>query len=129
MISQSIQKVAVLICHHLPKSESILMLEGEELTDAEINYTQRLLKAKHPKVNGLRSTLYQGKVQEIENSVQVIYYLSRFHWITVTTLNCKAEEVRVFDSAFTHCDKPSIDPFHVTRKLHKKIIFFSGRHL
>ena len=30
---------------------------GEELTDAKMKYAQRLLKAKHPKVNGLR-TLY-----------------------------------------------------------------------
>ena len=100
---------------------------GEELTGAKINYAQRLLKAKHPKVNGLLTTLYQGKMQEIENSVQVVYCPSRFHWIIVTTLNCKAGEVRVAGLAvflylvhlacillqycvatFTNCDKPSI---------------------
>ena len=83
--------------------EKVIM--GEELTDFEINYAQRLLKVKHPRVNGLRTTLYQGKMQEAKNSVQVIYCPSRFHWITVTTMNCKADEVRVFDSMFTHCDK------------------------
>ena len=51
----------------------------EELTNVEVNYAQRLLKAKHPKVNGLHTTLYQGKMQEIETSVQVVYCSSRFH--------------------------------------------------
>ena len=81
---------------------------GVELTDAEINYGQRLLKERYPKINGLRTTLYQGKMQEVENSIQVIHCPSRFHWITVTTMNCKANKVRVFDSTFTYCDKETI---------------------
>ena len=32
---------------------------GEELSDVEINYAQRLLKDKHPNVGGLRTTLYK----------------------------------------------------------------------
>ena len=87
-------------------AENIIM--GVELTDAEINYGQRLLKEKHPKVNGLRTTLYQCRMQDGENSVQVVHCPSRFHWITVTTINCKANEVRVFDSLFSYCDKQTI---------------------
>ena len=41
-------------------AENIIM--GVELTDAEINYGQRLLKEKHPKVNGPRTTLYQCRM-------------------------------------------------------------------
>ena len=78
---------------------------GEELSDAEINYAQRLLKEKHPKVNGLRTTLYKGKLPEIQDNVQIAHCTARHHWITVTTINCKAGEVRVFDSVFTNCDK------------------------
>ena len=36
-------------------AEKIIM--GEELSDIEINYAQRLLKEKHPKINGLHTTL------------------------------------------------------------------------
>ena len=57
-------------------AENIIM--GVELTDAEINYGQRLLKEKYPKINGLHTTLYQGIVQEVENSIQVIHCPSRF---------------------------------------------------
>lgn len=90
--------------------EKIIM--GEELTDAEIHYAQRLLKAKHPMVNGLRTTLYTGKLPEIENSIQIVHCPKRFHWITVTTINCKAGEVRVFDSTFTYCDKETVAIIH-----------------
>jgi len=83
--------------------EKIIM--GDELSDGEINYTQQLLKTKHPKVGGLRLTLYNGKFQDIENNVQILHCSARHHWITATTLNCKAGEVKIFDSLFTFCDK------------------------
>jgi len=53
---------------------------GEELSDAEINYAQRLLKEKHPKVNGLRTTLYKGKLLEIQDNVQIAHCTARHHW-------------------------------------------------
>ena len=84
-------------------SEKIIM--GEELSDVEINYAQQLLKEKHPNINGLRTTLYKGKIPEIENSVQIVHCLARHHWITVSTIDCMDVEVRVFDSLFTNCDK------------------------
>jgi len=84
-------------------AENIIM--GVELTNAEINYGQCLLKEKYPKINWIHATLYQGKMQEIKNSIQVVHCPSGFHWITITTMNCKANEVRVFDSTFTYCDK------------------------
>jgi len=78
---------------------------GDELSDGEINYARQLLKTKHPKVGGLRLTLYNGKFQDIENNVQIVHCSTRHHWITVTTLNCKAGEVKIFDSLFIFCDK------------------------
>ena len=50
--------------HKIFDAEKIIM--GEELSDVEINYAQRLLKEKHPNVSGLRTTLYKGKIPEIE---------------------------------------------------------------
>ena len=80
--------------------EKIIM--GEELSDVEINYAQQLLKKKHPNVSGFPTTLYKGKIPEIEDSVQIVHCSTRHHWITVSTINC---EVRVLDSLFTNCDR------------------------
>lgn len=89
--------------HKVFDAEKIIM--GEELSDIEINYAQQLLKEKHPKVNGLRTTLYKGKIPEINDSVQILHCSTRHHWITASTINCKDGEVRVFDSLFKNCDK------------------------
>lgn len=90
--------------------EKIIM--GDELSDGEINYAQWLLKMKHPKVGGLRLTLYNEKFQEIENNIQIVHCPTRHHWITTTTLNCKADEVKVFDSLFIYCNKETIRIIH-----------------
>ena len=50
-------------------AEKIIM--REELSDVEISYAQWLLKEKHPNVRGLRTTLYNGKIQEIEFKLYV----------------------------------------------------------
>ena len=82
--------------HKIFDAEKIIM--REELSDVEINYAQRLLKEKHPNVSGLRTTLYKGKIPEIEDGVQIVHCSTRHHWITVSTINCKDGEVRVLDS-------------------------------
>ena len=87
-------------------TETIIM--GNELSDGEINYAQRLLKIKHPRIGGLRLTLYKGKFQDVESNVQIVHCPTRHHWITATTLNCKAGEIKIFDSLFTFCDKETI---------------------
>ena len=87
-------------------TEKITM--GDELSDGEINYTQRLLKMKHPEVGGLRLTLYKGKSQEIESNVQIVHCPTRHRWITTTTLNCKGGEVKIFHSLFTFCNKETV---------------------
>jgi len=81
--------------------ERIIM--GDELSDSEINHAQRLLQARHPRVNGLRLTLYKEKLSSAVNSVQIVHCPARHHWITTTTMNCK-----VFDSLLTYCDKETM---------------------
>ena len=82
---------------------------GDELSDSEIDHAQRLLQARHPGVNGLRLTLYKGKLSDAVNSVQIVHCPARHHWITTTTMNCKAGRVKVFDSLFTNCDKETME--------------------
>ena len=81
---------------------------GDELSNGIINHAQQLLTMKHPKVGGLRLTLYKGEFQEIESNVQIVHYPTRHYWINATTLNCKAGKVKIFDSLFTFCDKETI---------------------
>ena len=91
--------------------EAIIM--GRELPDIDINFAQHLLKVQYPQLNELRSTLLQNrKASHTENpiskNIQIIYCQGRHHWITVTSVNCKAGEVKVFDSAYSFCDKETI---------------------
>ena len=97
--------------------EAIIM--GQELSDVDINFPQHLLKVQYPKLNRLRSSLLQDKMvtqteNSISNSVQILYCKGRHHWITVTTVNCKVGKVRVFDSAFSFCDKETINNLYMT---------------
>ena len=84
---------------------------GEELSDMEINFAQRLLKAQHPKCNGFQSTLVVRKaVGHFENNIQIIHCASRHHWIAAITVNCTQQEVKVYDSIFFNCDKETLLP-------------------
>ena len=87
--------------------ERIIM--GEELTDETISRAQQLLKSNYQQFNGFQSTLLQGRKMaltdtQIHNKVQIIHCSKRNHWITVTTVNCKEGEVRIYDSVFNSCD-------------------------
>ena len=91
----------------------------EEFSDIEINYAQRLLKDKHPNVGSLRTTLYKGIISD---SVQIVHCSARHHWITVSTINCKKGEVRVFDSLFADCDKETEAVIHSLYQCHTEKI-------
>ena len=87
-----------------------------ELSDAEINFAQQLLKVQLPKINGLFCTLHQEKKLEltrssIQNKLQIGYCKSRHHWIVATTIKCSIGEERVYDSwtIFQYCDKETKD--------------------
>ena len=89
-------------------SEGIIM--GNELSDDEINLVQHLLKEQFSKLNGLRSTLFQSKQlglteKETRNKLQIIHCNSRHHWIVASTVGCTLNQVKVYDSLFTYCDK------------------------
>lgn len=90
---------------------------GKELSDLEINFAQVLLKHYHCKFNGFWSTLSQEKRTTLTenflvNNIQITQCRGRHHWITVTTVNSKSEEVKVFDSAFSYCDKETVKVIH-----------------
>ena len=82
---------------------------GDELSDTHINMAQNLLKAQFPLLNGLKSTLLQGKQQtftedEVKNKLQIIHCLERHHWIVATSVKCASGQVHVVDSLFKSLD-------------------------
>ena len=81
--------------------EDIIMVD--ELSDTRINMAQNLLKAQFPLLNGLKSTLLQGKQQtftedEVNNKLQIIHCLERHHWIVATSVKCASGQVYFVDS-------------------------------
>ena len=87
------------------------LIMGQKLSDIEINFSQRFLKFQFPKINGLESTLLQGKnyvsKQPNDNKLQIIHCKERDHWIAATTIGCEVGVIKVYDSLFTTLDKPS----------------------
>ena len=89
-------------------AECVIM--GAELSDITINYAQELLKVQFQELNGLQSTLLQVREVElseaqVKNKLQIIHCSKRHHWIVASTVNCKLEEVQVYDSLFSTIDK------------------------
>ena len=85
--------------------EHIIM--GEELSDLTINYAQELLKMH---LNGFYSTLLQDKVvqlshDEVKDKLQIIFCSAQRHWIVASTVGCKIDEVKVYDSLFRKGDQ------------------------
>lgn len=89
------------------------LLMGEELS--EINFAQQLLKQQFGHINGLCSTLLQGKdkpnnltTSTLLNGIQIIFCQSHRHWIVATTINSNRDTVKVYDSTFHYLDKDSL---------------------
>ena len=87
-----------------------MLVNGEKLSDKDINLAQRILKSKFPKINGLRLTLLQDKShKEPTNSALQILHTGGDHWICANTIGtASGKKVLVCDSAYTRWDDTSI---------------------
>lgn len=88
-------------------SEGLIM--GNELSADEINLAQQFLKEQYSNLNGLKSTFLQSKQlnlteNETKNKLQIIHCYSRHHWVVASTVGCTLNQVKVYDSLFSHCD-------------------------
>ena len=95
-------------CLSDPDIENIIM--GAELSDLHINLAQRVLKKQFSHINGLESTLLQGKRNTltedmVKNKLQIIHCLERHHWIIASTVKNPSGEVTVMDSIFRSIDE------------------------
>lgn len=86
---------------------------GTELSDLHINLAQRIFKEQFSHINGLESTLLQGKKKKkftltkhmVKNKLQIIHCLERHHWIAASTVNNAPKEIAVMDSLFKSIDQ------------------------
>ena len=82
---------------------------GEKLNDKDIKHAQKILKARFPRLNGLKLTLYQVKPSEqaMDNWLLVIHCHERDHWILAATINCADDVVLIYNSVFLNVDEPT----------------------
>ena len=95
--------------HHVPESyfvsdENLRKLQqGEWLNTDKINAGQSWLRKRFLKVCGLQDTLMSKTLSfvHIEGEFVQILHCSNNHWIYVTTIACKPNVVKIYDSMQT----------------------------
>ncbi len=78
------------------------ILSGSWLLQQHIAAAQALLKQKFSQQNGLQNTVDVADLHyscSADNFVQIVN-LSNTHWVCVSNLNCKPDEVDVYDSLY-----------------------------
>ncbi len=81
--------------------DKVTLMSNDWLTDRHIGAAQYLLKRQHPNISGLQNTTLQyTRTFDVHGSRQFVQCLHVFdsHWITVSTMKCPANVVRVYDS-------------------------------
>ena len=94
----------------LSYKERDIITEGEALNDLHINFTQSLLSSQFSSLNGFQSTLYQSSrpLTSFHGVVQIVH-VGGNHWIAITTVDCPAGELKVFDSFNCSVDSDTQD--------------------
>ena len=109
--------------YRLTDEDKVGLIAGEWLNDRVINAAQWLLKQQHPNISGFQATTLQltrtFEIQGEREFVQ-IFNVNGNHWIAVSTVQCPAGVVKVYDSM--HLGLPSslksviADILHTTKK-------------
>ena len=72
------------------------IMTGGQLSDKQINAAQRLLKAQHPNLKGICSTLVAVRQKIPPNGLQA-FFVRGNHRIVLSTMDCRSGEVNVYD--------------------------------
>ena len=92
------------------------LCEGAMQSDKHINFATCLLKMQFPLMEALESTLHQQKKVSNTSSriccgIQVIYSRGN-QWISASSVNCKEDEVVVYDSLYDSIDADTLGIIH-----------------
>ena len=105
--------------HKLTLNDQMILINGGELNDHHVNFSQYLLHNQFPLLKGLRLTLLQEKPLKDKlptGSIQIIHNNRRHHWLVATTMNCCRNEVKINDSLFNAKVRRIVkNIFHTTR--------------
>ena len=80
-------------------------MTGKELTDMQTNAALKLLLYLFPSFQGLHNTLVQQHIGFWVNIYIQIWHSHQCHWITVSSVGCKAGEINVYDSLYSDQDE------------------------
>ena len=89
----------------LKMTDRVQLLTGEQLTDVHINAAQKLLLYQFPTYQGLHNPLLQQCIGFWVNNYIQIWHCRQCHWITISSVGCKAGEVAVYDSLYSDLDE------------------------
>ena len=71
------------------------------LNDRHIYIAQRLIKKQFPNVGGLQPTVLQTNMKPLPTDSLQILHTDGNHWIALSTFNCDATVITVYDSKYT----------------------------
>jgi len=100
-----------------------IILQGLRLTDKHMNATQKLLKRQLTFIQGLHTTLkvtIESHSAWIPDSLQ-IFCTRGDHWITLTIMECRENNISIFDSLH--------DDFDTVTKTAAKMTFPGSIHV
>lgn len=89
--------------------EKAILVSDRKLNDKHINFAQALLKAQHPRIEGLRNTLQQARFNfSISDKVVQIVHVRMDHWIVISNIFTSTKgQVDVYDTSYGEIDKSS----------------------
>ena len=92
-------------CYILTKQHKNQLYGGQLLDDIHIGAAQILIKRQFPEVCGLQNTLLQKSInlQPFQglNNLQIVHMGDINHWIVISTIGCKRDEIEIYDSLQT----------------------------
>jgi hypothetical protein len=89
----------------LTKEEYCKLSGGSELNDNHINAAQFLLKLKFPEFHGFSHTLKPTRYNIWKSNYIQILHCRGNHWILLSTIGCKTDEMFVYDSLYKTIDE------------------------
>ena len=118
-------------CYVLTKQHKSQLYGDQLLDDIHIGAAQALIKKQHPEIGGLQNTLLQNSknLQPFQgpNNLQIVHMGDINHWIVISTMGCKRDEIEIYDSLQTTLTVQS--ETIIARYLHSKSSYIIMKYI
>ena len=109
-------------CYILTKQHKNQLYGGQLLDDIHVGASQMLIKMQFPEIGGLQNTLLQNSKNfqpfQGQKNLQIVHMSDINHWIVISTIDCKRDEIEIYDSLQTTLSLESETV--IARYLHSK---------